>query len=212
MRRKAVGVNQSVGVDQRARCHLEVFDQLGLDLGGDAGASNGIDHVVEPGVALCESDHERDVTHAEPRVTPLIAVGGRAAPILTEKECKVPLRGGQVFGVKWAKDRIPCDPIVETLDQLVEERLAADSLVERAHGTTVDGGGLASVAEAMPHASYTSLRIGGRAESSGCSSMAESQPSKLVMRVRFPSPALTVLPSKSLFLQKTVTAAIIGVS
>ena len=53
-------------------------------------------HVREPVVALPRTDRERDVPHPQARVPALLAVGGRAAPVLAEEQGESSPRPRQV--------------------------------------------------------------------------------------------------------------------
>src|SRR5262245_30218353 len=64
----------------------------------------------------------------------LIGVGGGAAPVLAEEQGQVALGVGEVLGVEGAQHHLERHPSVEALDQLVEERLAAEGVVDVDHG------------------------------------------------------------------------------
>ena len=129
-------------------------------------------HVPQPGVALRRADDEGGVTHAQPRVSALLAVGARAAPVLHQEQREVARRLGQVIGVEGAQQGVAGDTDVEEVHQVHEELVPPDPVVEAVHGVE-------SIGRRM-------LPIRGR------SSMVEPQPSKLMMPVRSWSAALLV--------------------
>ena len=97
---------------------------------------DGGEHRGEPRVPLGGSDHEREVTHAQPGMALLGAVRGRAAPVLPEEQRERALPGREVVGVERTEHGIVLDALVERGDERVEERLTTD---EFEHGDVLHG-------------------------------------------------------------------------
>jgi hypothetical protein len=146
-------------------------------------------HVRKPGVTLSQANREPRMTHAQARMSTLVVVRRRAAPILAQKESEVALGVLQVRRVHRTKNVVIGHADVKAIDQIVEELLASHSFEERAH--PLDGRRPAPTTLQFHHTGHFPVlfRLAKAAIARGCSSMAESQPSKLVMRVRSPSPA-----------------------
>jgi len=112
----------------------EVLEHLGLDRRIDATLDHdGIEgggHVPEPGISLGLPDHEGQVAGSQARVSPLLAVGAGAAPVLLEELPEVQLRRREVVGVQRPEEQIGGDPLVEAVHEVDEEGLAADRVVQ----------------------------------------------------------------------------------
>ena len=57
-------------------------------------------HVDEPTVALVRPDREREVAHPQARVASLLAVAGRAAPVLRQEQRQPPSGGAEVVRLR----------------------------------------------------------------------------------------------------------------
>jgi hypothetical protein len=79
------------------------------------------------------------VTHAEARVTPLLAVGPRAAPVLQQKKCEVSGRLLEVVGVHRPEEGVAGHAEVEPIYQFDEEGFAAHPFGECVHGVESRG-------------------------------------------------------------------------
>jgi hypothetical protein len=87
-------------------------------------------HVPHPGVTLGIGDDERRVAHPQPGMTPLVGVGGRPSPVLRQEQRQVPPRLAQVVGIEGPEQQVGGHPVVEPVDQLVEEVHAPDDAVD----------------------------------------------------------------------------------
>jgi len=74
-----------VDVPQRVGGGLEVVAERLSNTGRGLHAVEGGEHVGEPAIPLFHADRERRVAHPERRVSPLLGVGGRTAPVLPRK-------------------------------------------------------------------------------------------------------------------------------
>ena len=73
------------------------------------------------------------MAHAQARVTALLRVGRRSAPVLDQEERQAFGRGRQVFlGIHGAQHRVGRNLRVEALDEQAKHRLAAGQLVHAA--------------------------------------------------------------------------------
>jgi hypothetical protein len=135
-------------------------------------------HGSEPGVARRAIDAKWGVAHSKSRMSALLGVTSRTTPVLLQEHLEMSLRIAQVLGVHRAKEFVMFDCGVEVLNEALKERVTTDLAVKRRfHSSTL---------MACPRLFRVSC------ETRGCSSMVELQPSKLAMRVRSPSPALTL--------------------
>jgi hypothetical protein len=103
------------------------------DLGRGIEFRDGGSHVLDPAVTLGSTDREREVTHTEPRVPPLGAVGGRPAPVLGKEEREPPASWPQIVWVRVEAQelRIARDALIEAIDERLEEGHAAYGFIER---------------------------------------------------------------------------------
>ena len=90
-------------------------------------------HMSEPALAGIRRDLERDVTHPKPRVSALLTVDGRPAPVLLE-EAAQPVDGpGEVMlWVQRPQNGVGLHPVVEPRDEKVERGTPADLLEQLA--------------------------------------------------------------------------------
>src|ERR1700722_4422782 len=133
-------------------------------------------HGGEPRVAGSARYPKGSVGHPKSRGPALLRIVPRTAPILREEHLEMALRFAQVLGIHRSKQLIIFDLAVEVLDQSMKELMTTNLVIK--------SGFHLSTLKASPRLFRVSC------ETRGCSSMVELQPSKLAMRVRFPSPAL----------------------
>src|ERR1041384_2817533 len=101
-------------VHHARRSHLEVLPHLTPALLGEVRLVHGDAHAAQPRVALEGPDGERAVPHPQPRVSALVGVGLRPAPVLLEEHQQAHLGRAQVLlGVEGAQDRVVGDLLVE---------------------------------------------------------------------------------------------------
>ena len=118
-------------VDHRGGGRREVVEQRLAHGGREVKRFHRRGHVSEPGVALGPADRERLVAHAQSRMSALLAVGRRPAPVLDQEQGQPLGRARQIFvRIDTPQDGITGDPRVEALDESPEGRLAARQLVQ----------------------------------------------------------------------------------
>jgi cation:H+ antiporter len=118
-------------VHHGVRRHDEVVPQRRLELLRELQLVDGGAHVRQPGVALCRTDREGRVPHAQPGMAALFPIGPRAAPVLDEEEPEPLLGGSEVlFRIERAEHRVRRDVLIEPVDEPAEGLLAADRLEE----------------------------------------------------------------------------------
>ena len=90
-------------------------------------------HRDHPMIPLCRTDFEGGVPHPQPGVATLFAVGLWSTPVLAEEQCKATGGGTEVrlVGVEAQQHLVSGHPSIERSGQGVEERLAANRLVNR---------------------------------------------------------------------------------
>ena len=142
----------SGGIDEGVGGHLEVVTQLDRvgfrDAPGLSQLEQRAEHVAQPGVPLARADDERGVPHAEPGMPALLAVGAGTTPVLHQEQREVLGRLAQVVGVEGPQQGVAGDPEVETIHQVDEELLAADSIEQSVHG--VESRGLRMPTDSRP--------------------------------------------------------------
>ena len=92
---------------------------------------HGEHHEFEPGISLRLADGKRQVTHAKPGVSSLVAVGAGPAPVLNQEQCCMTSSIAEVFGVERLQHGIVDDVVVEVIDDVDEELRSADSVEQR---------------------------------------------------------------------------------
>ena len=119
-------------VPHRFRGVREVVLELLGDVGWRGTRVDRLAHVEQPAIALRWAYGEREVTHSEARMAALEVVGARAAPVLGEEQ-RQPVAGtGQVLlRIERPNDRVGRDAVIEAPDETLEERHAADTVVQR---------------------------------------------------------------------------------
>src|SRR5579863_1704572 len=104
----------------------------------------------------------------------------------------------EIFRVERTEHRVGCNSGVEAVDQRLEERLTTNPFVHRRGHPSDRRRRVARTTrccgQAIRLCLHSSGRSGGPDTSCGRSSMAEPQPSKLMMRVRSSSAALLIIP------------------
>lgn len=90
--------------------------------------------MLEPGIAGGLVDHEWEVAHPHPGVATFIHVGRGATPELSEEEREVAFGVRQIIRVHVTQSLVSVDTCVETFDQRVKKRLAANLFVKGLHG------------------------------------------------------------------------------
>jgi len=109
---------------------LQILPQDSLLIRGKILLVYGCPHVGEPPIPSCGVDREPCVAHAQAGVTSLIAVVGRASPVLLEERSKAPLGGIEGAGrIHRAKNVIVSHAGVERGHQAREEILSAEHLI-----------------------------------------------------------------------------------
>ena len=90
-------------------------------------------HVRQPAIPLLDADGERGMPHPERRVTALLVIGRRPSPVLGQEERQLVARGSQILRLRIQREQrgISLHTVVEAVDQRLEERHAADRVVER---------------------------------------------------------------------------------
>ena len=83
--------------------------------------------------ALGVADHERGVAHAQSGMAAFGVVRAGPAPVLAEEERQVPPGRTEVVLVRieTEEDVVGADPVVEAVDEAIEERLPTDRLEDR---------------------------------------------------------------------------------
>src|SRR6185312_10697466 len=123
---------------QRLRGHGEIRAQL-LGVSGPEAVQfdhvlHRTVHVTQPRIAFTWTDDKGCMSHAKPRMTPLLVVRRWAAPILHKEERQMPSRFCEVIGVQRPEERVPDNSQVEMIDQIEEELLTAHPVKEYVHG------------------------------------------------------------------------------
>ena len=118
------------GVDEGVCRPREVVAQAVVVLGGEPERVDGVHHVQQPAVAHVGRDLEGHVPHPQARVTALLGVGRRAAPVLLEEHPEALLgRAEVVLGVEGAQRLVLGDAAVELAHELGEGLVAAEVVV-----------------------------------------------------------------------------------
>src|SRR4051812_612764 len=130
-----------LAVHHARRGHLQVVPELGAVGLVEVGLVHRDPHAAQPRVALDGPDLERHVPHPQPRVTALLRVGARAAPVLLEEHPQPHLGRTEVLlRVERSQHLVLGDLLVEPGDELLEHRRAAHVGVEllgMAHGSII---------------------------------------------------------------------------
>src|SRR3954452_17393733 len=87
---------------------------------------------MQPAVPHVRRDGEGSMAHPQPGMPALLAVGGRATPVLLEEHPQAHLGRAEILlRIEGPKLRIGRDAFVEALDERDERVMAANGLVER---------------------------------------------------------------------------------
>ena len=85
----------------------------------------------KPGVPFGRADDERRVPHSQPRVSPRLGIGRRAAPVLDQEQGQsIGRRLEIVFRIEGAEQRIQGNPFIKSLNQGPKRRFATDAFIE----------------------------------------------------------------------------------
>ena len=87
----------------------------------------------EPAIAFVDPDREGRVTHPQGGVAALLLIRRRPAPVLREEQRQLVTRGTELLGLRVQREQrgIALHTVVEPVDERLEERHAADRVVER---------------------------------------------------------------------------------
>src|SRR6266487_145211 len=130
-------------IDHRGRSRREVVEQRLAHGGREIKRFDRGSHVLEPGIALGPADRERLVSHAQSRMSALLAVSRWPAPVLDEEKSQPFGRAREIFlRIDTPQHRVTGNPCVEASDEKPECRLAArqlvHALVEHAYTCSAD--------------------------------------------------------------------------
>jgi len=101
-------------------CVQEVLHDRRFGGPGETPAGDRGRHAGQPGVPLDRADDIGGVPHPQPRVSPLDAVVGGAAPILAQEAGEPAGRTGQVVGIQRSQHRVLRHSIVKSAGQVIE--------------------------------------------------------------------------------------------
>src|SRR5829696_9278605 len=132
-------------VHHRMGCHLQIGQQLLAVLVVEClrvDLRDGSVHAAQPRIALDVADPERRVTHPQSRMSALIRISPRAAPVLLEEHAQPHLGSVElVFWVERTQDFVLANQLIKPRHDGVKRVVASDFVVERAlrlcHGTIV---------------------------------------------------------------------------
>jgi hypothetical protein len=104
-------------------CGLEIAHKFGLLGRIEACSGHSAAHVSEPGVPGGRIDGKAGMTHPQTRMAPLLAVGGRATPVLGKEHRQTSTGTVEFLGrVHRQQQGVTGDAFVETIHERLEER------------------------------------------------------------------------------------------
>jgi hypothetical protein len=121
---------------------LEISENFGFFGRFEPGGGHGVAHVGQPCVPGRRVNREAGMAHPEAGMAALLAVGGRTAPVLgKEQRQSVPGTVELVSGIHRQQERIGRHPLVEAVDEGLEEGQSADAVVQRRFRSAHPGAG-----------------------------------------------------------------------